>query len=59
VQEPQQAALQEERQNLLGALSDIEAEEAAGLLEGSRYEVKSLLILRIAQIDEMLGTKTT
>jgi hypothetical protein len=56
MQELGQDALQEERQNLMRALTHIEAEEAAGLLEGSRNEVKGLLILRIAQLDDLLGT---
>ena len=59
MQELGKADLQEERKNLMQALTEIEAEEAAGLLEGSRHEIKGLLILRIAQIDDLLGTKAS
>jgi hypothetical protein len=42
---------------LVRALDDIEAEEAAGLIEGDREAFKEHLILRIAEIDLALGKK--
>ena len=47
--------LRKERQNLKRALHDTEAEEAAGQIEGNREQIKELLILRIAEIDRLLG----
>jgi hypothetical protein len=37
------------------ALIHIEAEEAAGLIKGNRDAIKEMLILRIAEIDRLLG----
>ena len=53
MQDPE--SLRKERQNLKRALNDTEAEEATGQIEGNREEIKELLILRIAEIDRLLG----
>jgi ribosomal protein L29 len=50
-------SLRKERQNLKRALADTEAEEAAGQIEGDREKIKELLILRIAQIDRLIGDR--
>lgn len=50
-----QEHLRKERQNLKRALGDIEAVEAAGAIKGNRAKIKELLMLRIAEIDRLLG----
>ena len=55
MQDPE--ALRKERQHLERALDDTEVEEAAGQIEGDREKIKELLILRIAEIDRLLGHK--
>ena len=49
--------LRKERQHLAQALRDIEAEEAAGPVKGDREAIKELLIIRIANLDRLLGNK--
>ena len=49
--------LRKERQDLKRALQDTEAEEASGQIEGDREKIKKLLILRIAEIDRLLGNR--
>ena len=48
-------SLRRERRHLVRALKQIAFEEATGLLEGDRDEIKELLMLRIAEIDRLLG----
>jgi hypothetical protein len=50
-------SLREERQNLKRALDDIEAGEAAGDIKGNREKIKELLMLRIVEIDRLLGDR--
>ena len=53
--ELQDDQLRNERKHLLRALKHIAFEEATGMLEGNRHGIKELLILRIAEIDQLLS----
>ena len=55
MKEVDQDHLRKDREHLQRALNDIAAEEAAGLIKGDREAIKELLILRIAEIDRLLG----
>ena len=49
--------LRKERQYLVRALKDVEAQEAAGQIKGDRDAIKQLLVLRLAEIDRLLGDR--